>query len=292
MTETLISVGDLVRMGRARTPQRVAAKMRGGRAVTYTELDERTDRLANALLANGLQKGDRVAAWLEDCLEYLELYVAVGKAGLVLVPINARYVAEEARHNIIDSGARAFVWSMGLGDRVAQLDLGPDLLRVTTYPGADGTVEFEALVVSGSTEPPVAPAGDDLYVIGYTSGTTGRPKGAMLTHSSVIAIARMHASAYRLPMYSIGALTGSMSFVATVPAHPLHGRHDHRDGQVGRRRAAGDDRAGAGDVHLHPYAAHPGLRRSGTREPRRLGVTAHRAPFRFPGRSGEARAPL
>jgi fatty-acyl-CoA synthase len=220
MSETVNNVGDLVRLGRERSPDRVAARMRGGRAVTYAELDTRSNQLANGFLERGLEPGDRVATWMEDCLEYVELYVAAAKAGLVVVPINARFVSAEAAYPLADSGARALVWTPALEERVGELDLG-DLVRVTVGGPASGALDLEDLLAQGDERSPEPPSLDDLYIIGYTSGTTGRPKGAMLTHRSVIAISRMHASAYRLPMYSVGALTGSMSFVATVPAHHM-----------------------------------------------------------------------
>src|ERR1700733_2538742 len=106
--------GALIRFGALRSPNRTAVKLRGGRAVSYAELDDRTDRLANALLAQGLNPGDRVAVWMEDGVEYVELYVAVAKAGLVMVPINARLHPAEATYHLTDSGARAIVWTAGL----------------------------------------------------------------------------------------------------------------------------------------------------------------------------------
>lgn len=219
MSETVLSVADLVRLGRQRTPDQMAARMRGGRTATYAELDLRTDRIANGLLARGLSPGDRIAAWMDDCLEYLELYLAAAKAGLVVVPVNARFLATEAAHPIEDSGARALIFTPGLAEEVARLKLPRNLLRVTT--GSADAIPYEELGETSGRLVSPPPRPDDLYIIGYTSGTTGRPKGAMLTHRSVLALARMHASAYRLPMYSVGALTGSMSFVATVPAHHI-----------------------------------------------------------------------
>lgn len=212
--------GALIGFGARRSPTRTAVKLRGGRAVSYAELDDRTDRLANALLAQGLEPGDRVAAWMEDCVEYIELYVAVAKAGLVIVPINARLQPSEATYHLTDSGARAIVWTAGLTGNVAELDdqLAQELIRVSTDPEADAQ-PFEALVNAGHGPPPPEPHADALFIIGYTSGTTGRPKGAMLTHRSVVAIARLNALSYQLPMFSVAALTGSMSFVAVVPAH-------------------------------------------------------------------------
>jgi fatty-acyl-CoA synthase len=215
------TVGDLLRLGALRSPERIALRMPSGPSRTYTELDRRTDRLANALLGLGLAPGDRVAAWLGDRIEYVELYLAVAKAGLVMVPVNAKLRSGEARHLLQDSGARALFWSDGTAGAVEELeDLDRDV-RLVRVGEAEGPAahDYEEILALGAAAPPPAPAPDDPYVIGYTSGTTGRPKGAVLTHRSVLAIARLNALSYRLPLYSVAAATGSMSFVATVPAH-------------------------------------------------------------------------
>ncbi|MEU6643580.1 AMP-binding protein [Saccharomonospora sp. NPDC046836] len=190
-------------------PGRAAVIDHDGSTTTYAQLERRGDELAYALLARGLRHGDRVAAWLADGPEYVALYVACAFAGFVVVPVHARYTASEAHHLIEDSCARALVFDATVADRVSELD-------ETTVALALLGPELEAVA---SAAPLPAPAPDDLFVLGYTSGTTGRPKGAMLTHRSVTAIARLNAISYRLPVGSIAAMTGSMSFVAVVPAH-------------------------------------------------------------------------
>jgi fatty-acyl-CoA synthase len=214
------TVGDLVELGARRSPQRIAIREREGAAITYAELDRRTNRLANALLGLGLGPGERVAAWLEDRIEYVELYLAIAKAGLVMVPINARLRAGEAAHQLADSGAAALFFSAGIGDSVEALD-GAAGLRLVGVGGAaaPGSLAYEDLLVRGEDRRPPPPDPGAAYVIGYTSGTTGQPKGAILTHRSVLAIARLNAFSYRLPLFSVAAATGSMSFVATVPSH-------------------------------------------------------------------------
>lgn len=220
MSGNRLVVGDLVRLGARRSPDRVAVKMREGRAVTYAELDERTDRLANALLGLGLSRGDRVGAWLGDCVEYVELYLALAKAGLIMVPVNARVRAAEASHPLVDAGARVLFFDGTIAGDVTELDL--DGVELIAVGGAEAAVEaraFEPFLAAGAATSPPGPEPDDVYIIGYTSGTTGKPKGAMLTHRSVMALARLNALSYHLPLYGTAALTGSMSFVATVPAH-------------------------------------------------------------------------
>jgi acyl-CoA synthetase (AMP-forming)/AMP-acid ligase II len=216
------TVGDLVELGARRSPRRIAIREREGAAIAYAELDRRTNRLANALLGLGLQPGERVAAWLEDRIEYVELYLAIAKAGLVMVPINARLRAGEAAHQLSDSGARALFFSPGIAGSVEELDGAAELELVAvgdvSTPGAGA---YEHLLERGADSRPPPPDPGDAYVIGYTSGTTGLPKGAILTHRSVLAIARLNALSYRLPLFSVAAATGSMSFVATVPAHYL-----------------------------------------------------------------------
>jgi acyl-CoA synthetase (AMP-forming)/AMP-acid ligase II len=221
MSSTPITVGTLVQLGAARSPARIAVCTPHGNGRTYAELDERTDRLANALLGSGLTPGDRIAAWMEDCVEYIELYAAAAKAGLVMVPINARLRAGEAAFPLEDSGARALVWTTGLDEEVGELgDLDPGILRVCVGEGAgQASRSFEELLAAGKPGAPAPPSPEAIYIIGYTSGTTGRPKGAILTHASVLALARLNAHSYRLPLFSVAALTGSMSFVATVPSH-------------------------------------------------------------------------
>jgi acyl-CoA synthetase (AMP-forming)/AMP-acid ligase II len=208
-------IGELLRVGARRAPDHVAIKLRDGPARTYAQLDARTDRLANALLGLGLEPGDRVAAWMEDCVEYLELYFAVAKAGLVLAPINARFKGAEARFQLEDAGARALFHTQGLAEQVGDL-LDPGEARALHVVA--GGEPFEELIRRGAARRLPAPDEHALFLLGYTSGTTGRPKGAMLTHRSVRALARSNAIAYRLVLRSVGIFAGSLSFVATVPA--------------------------------------------------------------------------
>jgi acyl-CoA synthetase (AMP-forming)/AMP-acid ligase II len=202
-------------------PDRRAVVSPDGSALTYRQLIDRGLRRASALLAMGLGPGDRVALWMGDTAEHVEVYVAAALAGLVVVPINARFTDHEGRRILEDSDPRVLFYSDGTRERAETLLVDASgISGISVGPSMPGTHRFDDLLDGRSSELP-APAADDLFVIGYTSGTTGPPKGAMLTQGSVATLARMNALSYRLPVGSVAAMTGSMSFVAVVPAHVI-----------------------------------------------------------------------
>lgn len=214
------TVAELLQQTANRVPSRPAIVAPNGNQQTYVELLGSGRKIGNALLREGLSKGARVAAWMDDSLEYVQLYVACALAGLVIVPINARFTHHEAEQLVADSGAQLLVFTPGLSESVARLDgTIQDLVLVPTSARGPSQLSLAKMAEFGSNDAMPPPSPEDLYIIGYTSGTTGRPKGAMLTQGSVATLARMNAVSLRLIQGSVGALTGSMSFVAVVPAH-------------------------------------------------------------------------
>jgi acyl-CoA synthetase (AMP-forming)/AMP-acid ligase II len=213
-------IGDMLAIGAHRAPRRPLFAIDGGESRTYEQVDRRANRIGNALLASGLHRGDRVAVWSDDCVEYLETYMGAARAGLVMVPINSRLTAEEARYIAQDSDARCLMMSDRLAP-MAEDAFGQDDFALVAAYGDERPLHakaFESLLSNASEAEPPRPDEEDLFVIAYTSGTTGFPKGAMLTHRSVKNIARMNTVSYHLPLASVAAYTGSMSFTATVCA--------------------------------------------------------------------------
>jgi len=218
----LAAIGTQVHLGAVRTPQKAAFEMATGARRTYAELDERTNRLAHALLAQGLGRGDRVAVWLGNCLEYLDTYLACAKAGLVVVQVNIRHKPAEARYQLEDSGARVLVFCDAVASYVEELGPGNDIVLVTTgTERVGGALDFETFLAAGVATMPPEPDDDDLLVIGYTSGTTGFPKGAELTHRSVKTLGQTNAITNRYTMASTQIFGLSLSFTAGIPAHVL-----------------------------------------------------------------------
>lgn len=157
----------------------------------YAALNERVNRLADALGRLGLHPGDHVAILLENCHAYMEFYYALSKAGMVAVPLNWRLSEKELLH-ILDhsqsvalvAGAKHVALAQALRARLPRLAVG-----VSVECDADGMEPYEALVTSGcDTEPERGRLSPDaMAVLMYTGGTTGLPKGVMLSHRNLLA---------------------------------------------------------------------------------------------------------
>ena len=181
-------IGDIIRTTASRDPNKVGLIF-GDRRFTWRQVDSRTNSLANGLLKLGLRKGDRIAILSRACNEYMEFTLATAKAGLVQVALNHWSLGKELLHPINNSGARALLVHREFSDRIK--DISPQLDSVEYFIGlGEGhpyPYDFETLIGENSTEEPqVKVAPEDLYCLCYTSGTTGRPKGAMFTHDAIV----------------------------------------------------------------------------------------------------------
>jgi fatty-acyl-CoA synthase len=163
-----------------KTPHRTAL-IHGDTTVSYAELYARTTRLAHALRALGLRRGDRIAYLGPNHPSYLETLFAAGTLGAVFVPLNPRLAGPEIAHQLGDSGAKVLVYAPSLAGLVAGLP-GNAHVRAFVEVGSP----YEELIDQAAEERIDQPVtADDMCIIMYTSGTTGRPKGAMLTHGNL-----------------------------------------------------------------------------------------------------------
>ncbi|MBT8453363.1 MAG: FadD3 family acyl-CoA ligase [Deltaproteobacteria bacterium] len=170
----------------------------GAMTLSFAELAERVDEAARALIAAGILKGDRVAIWSPNSWEWIVCALAIHTVGAVLVPVNTRYKGMEAAYLLRKSGAKALFTVTGfldvdyvalLGEAGADL---PQLAQIIVLRGnaPEGTLSYDAFLELASEAPSNAAADrasevrpDDLADILFTSGTTGKPKGAMCTHA-------------------------------------------------------------------------------------------------------------
>ncbi|MFC5907561.1 acyl-CoA synthetase [Streptacidiphilus monticola] len=158
-----------------KTPHRTAL-VHGDLQYSYADLHERSTRLAHGLRASGIRRGDRVAYLGPNHPAFLETLFATGMLGAVFVPLNIRLAAPEIAYQLHDCGAKALLYAPSCAELAGD---GPD---VTVEVGP----AYEQLLADAGTDPiDEAVALDDLCLIMYTSGTTGRPKGAMLTHGNL-----------------------------------------------------------------------------------------------------------
>lgn len=184
-------IGNWPTLHRVRHPHRVALiDATTGAEYTFEQLDLRTNALADALRSRGIGRGDRVALLALNSTHMLEVVFAVAKLGAVAVPINWRLQAPEVQYILNDSGARLLFVSPQTAALARAAAEGTEVSGIVEIPSGEQRAagepsEYEALIAEGSDERvPVDVAADDLSMLMYTSGTTGFPKGAMLTHAN------------------------------------------------------------------------------------------------------------
>ncbi|WIX90025.1 long-chain fatty acid--CoA ligase [Amycolatopsis sp. DG1A-15b] len=164
-------------------PDRTALVQRN-RSLTYAGLAERVERLAGALTRLGVRPGERVAYLGVNDITVFETLFATARCGAVFVPLNYRLSPAEIRYMLADSGASVLVHSPDTGDLVAAAGALPDGVVIAMDP-AEGERDFEAEIAEAGPLPGTAVGLEDPCLLLYTSGTTGRPKAAVLTHGNL-----------------------------------------------------------------------------------------------------------
>lgn len=202
------------------SPDKIAVYFRDN-TLTFSQLNTRANRVAHALLNCGLKKGDRVAAFLDNCMEYPEIIYGCSKAGMVLVPINFRLAPREAFALLEHSGAQlAFIshrLERGLGSLHGDVErLLPHGL-VTVSTDADSPKSFANWTAAHDEYDPGLPIDErDLFYIGYTSGTTGTPKGVQISHRARALLMLACAIEFGLSQDDINLTPGAIYHAAPI----------------------------------------------------------------------------
>ncbi|MFQ5909936.1 MAG: class I adenylate-forming enzyme family protein [Thermoplasmata archaeon] len=185
-----LDIGESLRVNAAKFPDKMALRDER-RSVTFSELNARVNRLANALLDTGLKKGDKLGVVLYNCIEFMEIYLAAAKSGVIVVPLNWRRTAKAFQYILENSDASAVIVHEDFVDRVNEirdeLSIPPERFISLKEEPVEGYTDFEEFLQSGGEEEPAVEIGnEDTWVILYTSGTTGIPKGVVRSHASYI----------------------------------------------------------------------------------------------------------
>ncbi len=186
-----MNLGQQVKVNAKHDAHKLALKDHA-RSFTYADTNRRVNQLAHGLMGLGLAKGDKLAVFMDNCIELVELFLATAKTGIIIVPINFRLVGREVEYILNNADAKALTVQAHLADVIdpirKNLHQIPEQNYLIAGGESDGYREYERFIAGQSYEEPedhMAP--EDTWILMYTSGTTGNPKGVIRSHESHIA---------------------------------------------------------------------------------------------------------
>ncbi|MFQ5825565.1 MAG: class I adenylate-forming enzyme family protein [bacterium] len=211
-----------------RIPHKVALKCKD-QEFTFGQLDKLSNQVAQALCTLGIKKGDRVCIYLSNGIEFVLTYLANLKIGAMTVPVNFLYRETELRHILLDSGAKVLVAHASQIDMVKKVKTVScsleTIIVVEGHTENSVIISFKDFMASGSPEPITAAIyPEDILGIFYTSGTTGRAKGAMLTQNNLLTNIQS--------LISTWELSEKDHFLLCLPLSHMHGLHNGLHGAL------------------------------------------------------------
>ena len=232
-----MNLGQMLKINARHFPSTIALKDRT-RSYPYVETNKRVNRLSHSLLSMGLKKGDKVAVLLENSIEIIEIYLATGKTGIIIVPINFRLVGRDIDYIVNNSDAKALIVDNEFAPVIDEIK--PNLINIArdryivVGPKIDGYKEYESFIKdSPENEPDIQVLPEDTWILIYTSGTTGKPKGVIRSHESHISFYLINAADFGfthkdiclnvMPLCHINSTFFTFTFLyvgATVYIHP------------------------------------------------------------------------
>lgn len=203
-------------------PEKIALKMESEAFWTYGELNQMTNRYAHSLRRMGIEKGDRVGILLFNCLDYFALYFACAKLGAIAVRINFRLSSEEFEYILNDSGTKILCFHSSLTEKIEPIKKSIQVKRFVCleeegYPVPEWASRWSKLEQGDATEiMGVDIRQSDPVMLMYTSGTTGRPKGALWSHENTLWFANMQILKWGIDRETVGMTTGPLYHVGAM----------------------------------------------------------------------------
>ncbi len=216
-----LHLGEIIRTHMCKYPDKLAVKDKN-RSLTYKEYNTRTNKLANGLYKRGLKKGDKIAVLLNNCVEFMELYAAAAKAGLIIVPLNFRLLPEDLYWIVRNAEVEMVIVEDKYYDiTIESWDLiikyGLDKLQhvvIGDIPVQENWIYYEDIINEGEDEyPSVDINPEDTWILLYTSGTTGRPKGVVRSHQSYTSFFLINAAEFSFTPEDYGLVLMPLSHV-------------------------------------------------------------------------------
>lgn len=186
-----LNLGQHFKLNAKKYPHKISFKD-CDRSFTFPETNRRVNQLAHRLMGLGLKKGDKVAVLMDNCVEIIELYLAVAKTGIIIVPINFRLVGREVEFIVNNSDAKAMFVQAQFAVTVNAIKKDLPQIPAANYvivgDAQPGYETYESFIADGPVnEPDCRVDPKDTWILIYTSGTTGKPKGVIRSHESHIA---------------------------------------------------------------------------------------------------------
>ncbi|MBI2659784.1 AMP-binding protein, partial [Candidatus Woesearchaeota archaeon] len=212
-----MGIAELFKQTALRLPDKVAIEFEEQR-VTFKELQTNANKVANALNSIGIVKGDRVAHYVPNCMRLIYSLMGNFRNGSIIVPMNISFKEQEIHHILGDSGAKAIITDMERLPIVKNvLKELPELKHIILVDGGEeSTLNFDKIVNGApDKEPETVIKDEDHSIIFYTSGTTGKPKGAALNQTNVTSNVKALAQAWKWSEDDV--------FLLTLPLYHIHG---------------------------------------------------------------------
>jgi len=212
-----MAIAELFSQTALELPDKVAIEFEDQR-LTFKELDLLANKAANAYHSIGIRKGDRIAHYLPNCIELINSLMGCFKHGFVIVPMNINFKEQEIQHILHDSGAKAIITDIEHLPTVRNvLSTLPNLRHIILINGAEANTNsfHDLLKKSPDKKPSVFIKDEDYSIIFYTSGTTGKPKGAALDQTNVTSNLKALEQAWKLNKDEV--------FLLTLPLYHIHG---------------------------------------------------------------------